>query len=153
MRKILRSGDVCMGVCGKPTGLTDSFGRDLFIGDLVDLYAEIPEKTGIRRDAVGPEYVVMDGDGKPFIMGIKDSLCRVTNYYLKGELSDEKNYDYSETYYMPIGYPELDLGFRWLVAKVKGYQDTVHGERWGSGNVTTYLDKEDSDSESRKWKG
>lgn len=146
MRKILKSGTVCMGICGKPTSLTDSFGRHLFVGDLVNLYAEIPNKTSVNRETEGPEYVVVDDDGNPFIMGIKGSLCRVTNYYLNGEDADEANYDYSETYYMPIGYPEMDLGYKWFVVKIKSYQDTVHGECWGSGNVTTCLEPEEKEA-------
>lgn len=142
MKKVLRSGTVYMGTCGEPSGLTDSFGRDLYIGDLVDVYNETAIKKGFERDAAGPEYIVRPDGENAFIMGLKSSLCRVTKYYLDGEEADESCYDYVETYFVDNGYPESDPGYRWLVKKLKSYKDTVHGECWGSGNVTTYLETE-----------
>lgn len=82
-----------------------------------------------------------DGEGA-FIMGLKSSLCRVIKYYLDGREANESCYDYMETYLADNRYPEYDPGYRWLVKKLKGYKDTVHGECWGSGNVTTYLETE-----------
>lgn len=143
MGKVLRSGTVYMGTCGKPSGLTDSFGCELTVGDLVDVYSETVDKKGFGRNAAGPEYVVMpDGEGA-YIMGLKNSLCRVTKYYLDGEEADESCYDYIETYFVNNNYPNSVPGYRWLIKKIKSYQTTVHGECWGSGNVTTYLEASD----------
>lgn len=146
MGKVLRSGTVYMGTCGEPSGMTDSFGYNLYVGDLVDVYSETAIKKGFERDAAGPEYIVMpDGEGA-FIMGLKITLCRITKYYLNGEEADGSCHDYVETYFVDNGYPESALGYRWLVRKIKSYKDTVHGERWGSGNVTTYLETGDEQS-------
>jgi len=143
MKKVLKSGKVYMGTCGEPTGLTDSFGEPLFIGDLVDVYSEMPLRCGSCRDTYGPEYIVTDENGKVFIMGLKNSLCKKTEYYLDGEETDGTEYDYSQTYYVDNVYPETDPGYKWVVKKIKGYQDTVDGECWGSGNVTTHLETGD----------
>lgn len=47
-----------MGICGEPTDLTDSFGASLFVGDLVDVYIERPDKRGAAQEVAGPEYLV-----------------------------------------------------------------------------------------------
>ena len=153
MGKVLRSGTVYMGTCGDPSGLTDSFGCDLYVGDLVDVYSETAVKKGFERDAAGPEYIVRPDGEDAFIMGLKSTLCWKTEYYLDGREADESCYDYMETYFVYNRYPEYDPGYRWLVKKVKSYKDTVHGERWGSGNVTTYLetgDEQDKQNEIHK---
>lgn len=151
MKKVLRSGSVYMGTCGEPAGMMDSFGEPLFVGDLVDVYCEMPLRSGSSRNVNGPEYIVKGDDGELFVMGLKSSTGRLTEYYLDGEKADENNYDYSETYFVNDSYPETEPRWKWLVKKVKGYQDTVSGERWGSGNVTTYLEPDDGqDGVARK---
>ena len=95
---------------------------------MVDVYIERPDKRGAAQEVAGPEYVVhWDSDEEPFIMGLKSSMYPVKHYYLDGNESD-----------------------KWLIRKIKGYKDTVHGERWGSGNVTTYLMDEDKERKEEK---
>lgn len=40
MKRILKSGDVCMGTCGDTTGLYDSDGNSLHVGDLVAVWTQ-----------------------------------------------------------------------------------------------------------------
>lgn len=40
MKRILKSGDVFMGTCGDPTGLYDSDGNSLHVGDLVAVWTQ-----------------------------------------------------------------------------------------------------------------
>jgi len=140
MKKILKSGEVCMGICGEPAGFTDSFGESLFVGDMVNVYIERSDKRGATREVSGLEYVVHWDSEKPFIMGLKSSMHPVTHYYLDGEESHEGHYDYCETHYINDEYLEGDPRYLWFVVKVKDHKDTVHGERCGSGNVTTHLE-------------
>ncbi len=147
MKKILKSGEVCMGICGEPAGFTDSFGSPLYVGDLVNVYMERPDKRKAIRESSGPEYIVHMDNEDPFIMGLKSSMNPVTHYYLDGDESNEDDYDYRETHYINKDFPEDDPRYLWLVAKIKDHKDTVHGERWGSGNVTTYLVDEDEKKE------
>lgn len=136
-RKVLRSGMVLMGLCGKPTGLFDSYGHELFIGDIVDVYSADPAPKGREIEAVGPEFIVeSEFEGGPFIMGLAGSMRAETKYYLDGDESSEDAYDYAESYY--ISGP----GYRWLIKKIKGFEDTVRGECWGSGNVTVHIEAE-----------
>lgn len=139
MRKVLKSGTVPMGICGQPTDLTDSFGERLSVGDIVDVWYAEPTPEGRALRAEGPEFIVMNEAGKPFVMGLIGSKPLEIRYYLDGEESDETNYDFAETYY------RSSAGFLWLIKKIKGYEDVVHGERWGSGNVTAYLEDEPGD--------
>lgn len=139
MRKVLKSGTVQMGICGQPTDLTDSFGERLSVGDIVDVWYAEPTPEGRSLQAEGPEFIVMDEKGDPFIMGLRGSEPLETRYYLDGEESDETNYDFAETYY------RSSAGFLWVIKKIKGYEDVVHGECWGSGNVTAYLEDEPGD--------
>ncbi len=140
-----------MGICGEPTDLTDSFGTSLFVGDLVDVYIERPDKRGAAQEVAGPEYVVhWDSDEEPFIMGLKSSMYPVKHYYLDGNESDKSDYDYCETHYINDKFLERAPEYLWLIRKIKGYKDTVHGERWGSGNVTTYLMDEDKERKEEK---
>ena len=81
----------------------------------------------------------MNENGKPFIMGLIGSQPLETRYYLDGEEADETNYDFAETYY------RSSAGFLWVIKKIKGYESVVHGECWGSGNVTAYLEGEPGD--------
>lgn len=147
MRKVLKSGAVSMGICGQPTDLTDSFGERLSVGDIVDVWYAEPTPEGRTLQVEGPEFIVMDEKGDPFIMGLRGSELLETRYYLDGEESDETNYDFAETYY------RSSAGFLWLIKKIKGYEDVVHGECWGSGNVTAYLEDELGDPVGTESKG
>lgn len=64
-------------------------------------------------------------------MGIKGSRERQTEYYLDGVESDSSHFDYHVDYYL-----SLLPGHRWLVKKIKPWDQTVPGETWGSGNIT-----------------
>ena len=136
MRKVLKSGTVPMGICGHPTNMTDSFGERLSVGDIVDVWYAEPTPEGRALRAEGPEFIVMNEAGKPFIMGLIGSRLLETRYYLDGEEADETHYDFAETYY------RSSAGFLWVIKKIKGYEHVVHGECWGSGNVTAYLEDE-----------
>ncbi len=132
MVKRLYSGAVYMGTCGKPTILADSFGEELFVGDLVLIYSAEHCK---EISAGEPEYIVSPDDEESFIMGLK-SCKKETHYYRDGEESTENNYDWKEDTY------DSEKGFMWIVKKVKSYEKTVDGEVWGSGNVTVRLEKQ-----------
>lgn len=123
----LFSGNCPMGICGTETELADSYGELLYVGDLVCLYCE---KYKEELTLEGPEFVVDNGEG-PFIMGIKGSRERQTEYYLDGVESDSSHFDYHVDYYL-----SLLPGHRWLVKKIKPWDQTVPGETWGSGNIT-----------------
>ena len=127
--KHLYSGNVFMGICGEPTNLSDSYGEELFVGDLLVVFSE--EHKNILN-MCGLEYVVNDSDS-PFIMGLKGTHERKTEYYLDGDYSDETNYDYKIDYYVSN---ENSYELKWLIKKVKGYESVVNGECWGSGLVT-----------------
>ena len=139
MRKILKSGPISMGVCGTPTSMTDSFGEKLYVGDIVNVWYAEPAPEGRSLNAEDPEFVVQSEGEEPFIMGMKGSYQLQTRYYLNGEESNEENYDYAESYY------HSESGFLWMIKKIKDHKDTVHRERWGSGNVTVFLEKETGD--------
>lgn len=136
MDKKIYSGSVCMGTCGKPTELFDSFGNQLMVGDLVSVY----QKDYVKEISVcDPEYVVCpDGGGEnglPFIIGLK-GCKRNTNYYFDGEeVAPTDEYDYIEDTYDSDENPS----FKWIVKKIKDWKRTVDGEVWGSGNITTRL--------------
>lgn len=122
-----------MGICGEPTNLTDSYGEELFVGDLVVVFSEEYKSYLNMCDL---EYIVNDAD-VPFIMGLKNSYQKETEYYLNGELSNEKSYDFKADYYVSSN--SENITSRWLIKKVKGYEDIVVGEKWGSGNVTVKM--------------
>lgn len=134
MKKELYSGKVHMGTCGEPTGLYDSFGNELMVGDLVSIY----EKEYVREiNVVDPEYVVCPNgngeDGTPFVMGLK-SCKRNTHYFNDGEeVTREDGYEFAEDTYDSMEHP----GYKWLVRKVKDWSRTVDGEAWGGVTVRT----------------
>lgn len=132
MIKKLYSGKFYMGTCGEPTDLIDSFGNKLFVGDLVIAFSvEHCEEISAGE----PEYIVSPEGEEPFIMGLK--YCeRKTHYYRDGEESTEEIYDWKEDTY------DSGNGWMWLIKKVKGYEITVNGEVWGSGNVTVRLEEQ-----------
>ena len=93
MSKKLYSGEVYMGTCGEPTDLTDSFGEQLFVGDLVVTYS-VEHNSEIS--AGEPEYIVFPHDEKePCIMGLKNCK-KETHYYRDGVESTEELYDWKE---------------------------------------------------------
>lgn len=122
-----------MGICDEPTNLTDSHGEELFVSDLVVVFSEEYKSYLNLCDL---EYIVNDAD-VPFIMGLKNSYQKETEYYINGELSNEKSYDFKADYYISSN-SEI-ITSRWLIKKVKGYEDIVVGEKWGSGNVTVKM--------------
>ena len=126
MKKELYSGNCFMGTCGEPTDLFDSFGKQLSIGDLVVIY-NVEHNREISAE--GLEYIVHPDGEEPFIMGLKNCK-KETHYCHDGEESSEGLYDRKEDTY------DSGRGFMWIVRKVKGYEKTVDGEIWGSGNVT-----------------
>lgn len=57
------------GNVGEPAGFKDKLGVDLRVGDVVHLL----DKGG---EYIGKKFVVKDGDGKAFVMGIKSACMR-----------------------------------------------------------------------------
>lgn len=49
MQKILKSGNVFMGICGDPTDLYDSDGNHLRVGDLVTIWTQDVENRGWNK--------------------------------------------------------------------------------------------------------
>lgn len=102
------SGECCMGECGKPTKLYDDFGYkpipNLFVGDIVVcVNRENVENHWNSIDYIihGLCVVVEDVDtGEPFVMGLK-------------------SIDFST---------ENDKRKKWIIKKVKDWQDCVEGE-------------------------
>lgn len=110
------SGEVCLGVCGTPTNLYDDYcsceGSDsnenlelkpipnLFVGDIV-VAVTTDTLTNKIENISGLCVVVKDEDsGKPFVMGLK-------------------SIDFST---------ENDGRSKWLIRKVKGWEDCVENE-------------------------
>lgn len=124
----LFSGTVSMGRCGESAGLYDSNGTPLCIGDLVAVWNTDPTLLGWNDS---PEFVVMDEDEEPFIMGLKEAF-RKREYLLDGSVSDENDYDtITDTYTSGIS------GVSWIIHKIKDYKDLAAGETWGGVTVIT----------------
>jgi len=109
---ILKSGECFQGEVGKPSGLTDVDGNDLYIGDIVLLLnLDDYDKSHNRITCqCGLEYVCQNSkdcnyDEDTFVMGIKSSY---QNH--NGEITQDDD---------------------WKVFKVKSYEDIVVGEKWG----------------------
>lgn len=49
MKRILKSGNVFMGTCGDTTGLYDSDGNSLHVGDLVAVWTQDVKKPRLER--------------------------------------------------------------------------------------------------------
>lgn len=114
--KVVKSGEVVIGECGLPAG-ADSYGHDLFVGDIVTLY----RVDGGVFPALGVSLTVIaqcDESGKPFVFGIKDS-----NYLQPKDLDcDHPEFDGDEDE-NPVG---------WMVVKVKDHSLCLVGENWKS---------------------
>jgi hypothetical protein len=110
------SGQVCLGVCGTPTNLYDDYCSyeeadgdenlelkpipNLFVGDIV-VAVTTDTLTNKIENISGLCVVVEDMDsGKPFVMGLK-------------------SIDFST---------ENDGRSKWLIRKVKGWENCIHGE-------------------------
>lgn len=68
------SGKVCQGVCGTPCSRKDEYGKDLFVGDIVQLwrvdYRGTPEECSVPESGL---TAIVQSDGDIFPMGIKGS--------------------------------------------------------------------------------
>jgi len=119
MKKILMSGKCRIGEIGKPTELLDSYSNQLYTGDLVALSAYNENNPDQYEDYYGIEYVCNNEfqdngcDKKIFVMGIA---------------SEHKQYedDYGESIV-------IQNHQKWRIRKVKGFEELVDGEQWGSG--------------------
>jgi len=109
---ILKSGDCFQGEVGKPSGLTDVDGNELFIGDVV-LVLNLDDYD-ISHNRItyqgGLNFVCQNNkdcgyDEDMFVMGIKDLY---------------QNHD-----------GEITQDEEWKVFKVKSYKQVVNGEIWG----------------------
>lgn len=109
---ILKSGECFQGIVGKPSGLTDVDGKELYIGDVV-LVLNIDDYDRSHNritSQFGLEYVCQNSkdcsyDEDMFVMGIKGSYQN-----RDGEITQDEE---------------------WVVFKVKSFADVVEGETWG----------------------
>lgn len=143
--KYLKSGNVCLGACGRETGLFDSGkGEPLFVGDIVFVWKECFEDKGWY--AV-PEYVAWNNEkNHPYIMGLAsgkikrelihdgDIVCEesidIASTRRNDSLYEREDYDFV---YDKIYYDETDI---WFIRKLKGWQQVAIGEIW-NGVVMT----------------
>ena len=128
MQKILKSGNVFMGICGDQTGLYDSDGNSLHVGDLVAVWPQDVKTRGWDNE---PAYVVKEQNGEPYIMGMKAAHL-VREYILDGDVSDEEHYDtVLDTYrYDTDPAPQLK-DITWNVIRAKTFDQTADEETWG----------------------
>lgn len=118
MKKILMSGKCRIGEIGKPTELIDSYGYNLFTGDLVSLSAYSESNPDLFSDYYGVEFVCNnefqdDGlDKKIYVMGIASEHLQYEDNEI-GETIVEQNHN------------------KWRIRKVKGFEELVDGEIWG----------------------
>lgn len=128
MKRILKSGDVFMGTCGDPTGLYDSDGNSLHVGDLVTVWTQDVKDRGWNDE---PTYVVKEQGGEPFIMGLKAAHL-VREYILDGDVSDEEHYDtILDTYHCDADPAHQSNDTTWNVIRAKTFDQTADEEIWG----------------------
>lgn len=128
MKRILKSGNVFMGTCGDTTGLYDSDGNSLHVGDLVAVWTQDVKNRGWNDE---PAYVVKEQGGDPFIMGLKTAHL-VREYILDGDVSDEEHYDtVLDTYRCDADLTCQSKDTTWSVIRIKTFNQTADEEFWG----------------------
>lgn len=119
MKKILMSGDCRIGEIGKITELFDSYGEQLFTGDLVALSTYDDNNPELYQDYWGIEFVCNNEFQDD---GLEKSI------YVTGVYSEHKQYVDGDGNGESIVYQNHK---KWRIRKVKGYEDLVNGEIWG----------------------
>jgi hypothetical protein len=123
MKKILMSGDCRIGEIGKETALVDYDGNKLFSGDLVALSSYNSDQfewfAGVEF-VCNNEFQDIGLNKGMFVMGIRDQYQQTEN-------------ELGET----IVYQNQKL---WRIAKVKGFEELVDGEKWGAVRVVFLKD-------------
>ena len=128
MKRILKSGNVFMGTCGDTTGLYDSDGNSLHVGDLVAVWTQDVKNRGWNDE---PAYVVKEQGGKPFIMGLKATHL-VREYILDGDVSNEEHYDtVLDTYRCNTDLTCQSKDTTWIVIRIKTFDQAADEEIWG----------------------
>lgn len=128
MKRILKSGDVCMGTCGDPTGLYDSDGNSLHVGDLVAAWTQDVKDRGWNDVSA---YVVKEQGGEPFIMGLKD-VPLVREYILDGDVSNKEHYDtVLDAYRCSADLTRQSNDTTWNVIRIKTFDQVADEETWG----------------------
>lgn len=130
----LKSGKCDMGTVGATTGLFDSLGHPLYVGDIVAVWTT--NKENGYNDS--PEYVVQSpvlNEGKPFIMGLMKAIM-VREYYCDGEMVEKEDAeDILDTY------KDMDTGTEWVIHKIKDNLNVVPGETWDGVKATYVVEK------------
>lgn len=119
MRKgLLMSGECKIGYIGEETKLYDSYGEPLFTGDLVALSHYDENNPDKFDDYYGVSYVCNNEfqdnglEKKKFVMGVASEHKEYEDGF--GESIIHQNHK------------------KWRLRKVKGYENLVDGEVWGS---------------------
>lgn len=121
MKEILMSGKCRIGFIGNPTELVDSCGSELFTGDLVALSLYDENNPDEYKDFYGIEFVCnneFQDDGlnqKIFVMGLACEHVVYEDEYKESIVTQNHK--------------------KWRLKKVKGYEQLVDGEKWGSVRV------------------
>lgn len=79
------SGDCEHGECGKPAGFKDSYGQDLFVGDIVTSHSADGTLTGLSVVVDDrPNLVGRKAYDKPFVMGLASiDFEQTENWFLR----------------------------------------------------------------------
>ena len=118
--KVIKSGHVVIGRCGIEAGV-DSFGKDLFVGDIVQIWHVKNNDTDWSSVSM---TVIAECDSmnrlgvKPFAFGIANSPALMP-WHLD---CDHENFEGDED--APIN--------GWVVSKVKNHLECISGECWKS---------------------
>lgn len=136
-RKILTSGDGGIdrfhGYVGDLTELHDSFGKQLFIGDLVLICHNYEyDKGKFSSTEYGVAYVceentsITDWTGRnhQFVMGLANVYTSLNEKLMN--IDFELNEDGEEVWWDDL----LDSTDGWIVRKIKNHSDVVSGEKW-----------------------
>ena len=135
MKKILKSGKVIVGECGKPSGLFDSCGKELFVGDVV---------AASRWENFYNAFIFND-----LLVVVETSFLDRENegFFVMGLFSEHQNICYKDGEETSEDDPAVDFKQsiiiqnhdKWQLQLVKSYKDTVHMEK--NGGITTYIEE------------
>ena len=109
------SGNCYRGECGKPTGMTDCKGAELFVGDIVSVFHESHPH---------PEFPLNLCDH--FTVVVEDGYTT----YSDGEIKKENGLGFFVMGIKNVCNSCTTKDDNWSVFKMKGYEDVIDGEHW-----------------------